>query len=172
MGKLELIRDLYQYNEWANGRIVETAEALDSAALEGDGETSWGSVVATMAHVAAAQEAWLARWRTGRNPRPTVEVAQSLASLGDVADLLDGSQAGIREFLAEVTEEALDADLVYLDSAGTAETVPLWQLMTHVANHGTYHRGEVAAALTALGHSPGDLDFVYWERDRDGGSRV
>jgi uncharacterized damage-inducible protein DinB len=38
--------------------------------------------------------------------------------------------------------------------------------MLHVGNHGSYHRAETAMALTAMGHDPGDLDYLYFEMGR------
>ena len=49
-------------------------------------------------------------------------------------------------------------DAAWLDQE--EEGISLWQALAHVVNHGTQHRSEVAALLTAAGHSPGDLDMV------------
>ena len=73
------------------------------------------------------------------------------------------SHGGLREFVSDLTDERLEALQEFRDSAGNREARLLWQLMTHVANHGTYHRGEIAMMLTGVGHSPGDLDFSFWE---------
>jgi uncharacterized damage-inducible protein DinB len=124
-------------------------------------------VVSTMAHVVAAQINWLERWRGGVNRISTVEMASAMWSVDDVRAAFDRSHAGLREYIASLTDADFDRPLAYKDSSGNPNERPLWQLMTHVANHGTYHRGEVAAELTALGHSPGDLDFVFWEIGRD-----
>src|SRR5688572_9058546 len=117
MSKVELVRELYGYNEWANGRQVEVAEGLDADVIRGEARTSWGSVLATLGHVAGAQEVWLARWTGGRNLRPIVE-AQALDSLDEVKQALERTQAGLREFLVELTDARLDAELEYRDSAG------------------------------------------------------
>jgi uncharacterized damage-inducible protein DinB len=45
---------------------------------------------------------------------------------------------------------------------GQKQSIILWHALVHVANHGTQHRSEIALMLTELGHSPGDLDMVWY----------
>ena len=167
MSKLELIRDFYDYNEWANRRLLKVASGLGDDNVVYSPGSSLADAVSTMAHVAAAQINWLERWRGGVNRVSTVELASAMSSWDDVRAAFGRSHAGLHEYIASLTDADLDRQLGYKDSSGTSNERPLWQLMTHVANHGTYHRGEAAAELTALGHSPGDLDFVFWEIARN-----
>lgn len=169
MSKLELIRHLYAYNEWANGHLLDVAAELDTGQLAGPQGASFESVLGNMAHLAAAQVNWLERWRTGVNTESTVEMGESWKTLADLRQGFAGSHAGLSAYVGKLSEADVEGDLTYRDSRGAETRLPLWQLMTHVANHGTYHRGEVAMALTALGHSPGDLDFLYWEFARGPG---
>jgi uncharacterized damage-inducible protein DinB len=163
VSKLELIRDLYDYNEWANKHLLKVAAGLGDDNVVYSPGRSLAAAVGTMAHVAAAQINWLERWRGGVNRISTVEMAAAMWSLDDVRAGFERSHAGLHEYIASLADADLDRTLAYKDSRGDPNERPLWQLMTHVANHGTYHRGEAAAELTALGHSPGDLDFVFWE---------
>jgi uncharacterized damage-inducible protein DinB len=167
MSKLELIRDFYDYNEYANRRLLKVAAGLGDDNVVYSPGRSLAFAVSTMAHVAAAQINWLERWRGGVNRVSTVELASAMWALDDVRAAFERSHAGLREYIASLTDADLDRSLTYQDSRGAPNERPLWQLMTHVANHGTYRRGEAAAELTALGHSPGDLDFVFWVIARD-----
>lgn len=160
MSKLALLRDFYDYNQYANERLLEV--------MAGVSEEDLAEVVETLSHVAAAQINWLERWQTGVNRQSTVELQEAMRTLSQLRGSFEQSHAGLRQYVAGLTDADLERALAYRDSAGNACERVLWQLMTHVANHGTYHRGEAAAALTALGHSPGDLDFVFWAQARDG----
>lgn len=161
MSKLELITHLYEYNEWANGRLLDTASGIPEADLASAKGASFESILGSFGHLAAAQINWLERWLTGSNRVSGVELGK-MPDLSTVRAAFLASHIGLRDFVAGLTEQRLDADLEFRDSAGDRATRPLWQLMTHVANHGTYHRGEISMMLSALGHSPGDLDFLYW----------
>jgi len=162
MSKLELIRHLYGYNEWANSKLLDAASRVPAEQLLDARVASWGSLITDLAHIGGAQAVWLSRWQIGRNPTSVIGV-QGMTTLDEVHALFDESHAGLREYVSIITEDAVESELDYSDSRGNQNRRPLWQLMTHVANHGTYHRGEIAGALTSLGSSPGDLDFVLWE---------
>jgi uncharacterized damage-inducible protein DinB len=168
VSKLEIVRHLYEYNEYANGRLIEIAGELDETELKGAQGASYESILGNLAHLAAAQVNWLERWQTGANRVSGDVMVQGMSSLTDVRETFESSHAGLREFIAGLTEARVEAPLAYKDSSGAPGERPLWQLMLHVANHGTFHRGEIAMALSALGHSPGDIDFIYWEYGRGG----
>ena len=56
--------------------------------------------------------------------------------------------------------------LAYRDLKGRAYEQPLWQLILHVVNHGTHHRGQVSGFLRSLGHVPPPLDLVAYYRQQ------
>lgn len=152
------IRYLFDFDRWATARILD--------ALERDGpvdEATWSATNAIderglggilVHHLGASQ-----RWRhglseTGEAPRPEKEPLPS--------------PAGLRAAW-QAEWPALDAWLGTLDDswlASTDEGVPYWQMLAHVVNHGTQHRSEAAALLTAVGRSPGDLDMIDYAEER------
>jgi len=65
--------------------------------------------------------------------------------------------------LAEcVTDEKLNHTFSYKNTSGKPLTKILWHAMAHLVNHGTQHRTEAAVMLTDFGHSPGDIDLIYF----------
>jgi len=162
---LEIIRGLYDYNAWANTHLLAAAGTLDSDAFAQDLGTSYGSVELNLAHIVAGQVIWLSRWNTGGNPRSVVEQGD-MHGYDAVKDAFEASHAELAEFVTGLTEERLAADLHFTNSTGETYDRPLWQLMVHLANHGTHHRAETSMALTGFGHPPRELDYSYFEYER------
>lgn len=165
MSKLELIQHLYAYNEWANEKLLDCAAEAGDSKLTANKGTSFGSVLQTLDHVCDAQLIWLARWTVGQNT--TREMESVASNIANLKAAFETSHAALREYIGGLTDPAVDSVLVYEDSRGNPGERVLWQFLVHMVNHGTYHRGEVAAALSELGHSPGDLDFTFYERQRE-----
>jgi uncharacterized damage-inducible protein DinB len=58
------------------------------------------------------------------------------------------------------------AIVAYKDMKGNPYSQPLWQLVLHVVNHGTHHRGQVSGFLRVMGHTPPPLDLVFYYREQ------
>ncbi len=168
----EHYRLLFEYNTWANGRVLEqaatVAEADYFAAAAG---LSFGSLHATLVHTLVGEIVWLARWHGGKPPEALQDARRAdelsrteIPTLAKLQESWGIEQAKQASFFASLTDERVEATLSYEDQYGTPNQQPLWQLMAHLLNHGTQFRAEAAVRLTQLGQSPGDLDLIVWLR--------
>lgn len=162
---VEVLRTMYGYNRWATERLLDAAAKLTPEQFLALAASGQREVRDTLVHLVATQRRWLSWW-DGSLP-----AAEAHALNLDPADFPD--VAAIRTEWEEV-ERRTEAFLSGLGDADATRayvhTLPngyewrmlLWQMMLHVANHGTQHRSEVAALLTGFGHSPGDLDLLAY----------
>ena len=161
----DALRRLYAYNSWATGRILETAANLTPEQLHAPGGASNGSVRDTLVHLLNTQRGWLSWWDGSLGPMEAYALSDAPADYPDVASLQRWHakiDAQTRAFVSGLTDD--DPGRVYafdLPDGGHWE-MPLWGMMHHIVNHNTQHRAEVAAMLTGFGHSPGDLDLIFY----------
>jgi uncharacterized damage-inducible protein DinB len=158
---------LFDYNYWANGRILRAAEGLTNeqyaAVVLG---LSHGSIRATLVHTLTAEQLWRQRCLEGVSPTTLLKEADC-PTLEALRQLWAEEEAAMRAGLARLTDGTLDGRIAYRTTGGTPMEETLWHLLVHLVNHGTQHRAEAAVALTAFGHSPGDVDLIMHLRDQD-----
>ena len=155
-----VICNLYDYNAWANGRILDTASRLTPAQLVAPGGASFDSVRDTLVHTMSAQWIYLERW-LGRSPREWPE-AGSFPDLAAIRSRWDVIERDTQTFVLTLDDARLAAVVEYTNMQGERWAYPLWQQMIHQVNHATQHRSEAAVLLTQLGDSPGWLDLLYF----------
>ena len=164
---LTQIRALSDYNEWANGHVLDAAAGLTKDKLGRDLGASFGSVLGNLQHIVGAQEVWSARF--SGTPPVDLDARTSLRTVDALREAFDSSHGVMRRFIESLDEEALAGEFSYVDTKGISQRRVLWQTMLHVVNHGTHHRAEAAMLLTSLGKAPRQLDYVFFEIERAGG---
>ena len=163
---LEYFLTLYDYDYWANERILRAADKVSDAQFVAPAAFSWGGLRGTLVHTLGAEWIWRSRWQ-GVSPTASLRV-DDYPTVAALRARWREEETKMREFIATLTEADLARVVNYSRISSGASAEPLWQLMAHVVNHGTQHRAEAAAILTGLGHSPGDIDLVVFARERQG----
>lgn len=166
--RIDDLRLLYEYNYWANARILRAAEGLSDEQLLAPAPFPSGSLRGTLVHTMSAEWIWRQRWQ-GATPRAMLDEAE-FPTLAAICERWEAEEAALRALLATLSDEDVQRPLAVVNTRGVVQPpMPLWQLMLHLVNHGTQHRSESAAILTAAGRSPGDLDLVLFLRERASG---
>jgi uncharacterized damage-inducible protein DinB len=155
---------LYDYNAWANARVLGTVEALTPEGFLRDLRNSFPSVRDTLAHILGAEWIWLHRWQ-GEAPT-RLPAATDFPTLASLKDRYAAVEKERRVFLEDLSEERMAQPLDYRDTAGNVYSLPLVHSLQHVVNHGTYHRGQITTMLRQLGAKPvsTDMSRFYLER--------
>lgn len=157
------LRRLFDYNRWANLRLLDALEALSPEELTRDLASSFPTALATLVHGLAAEWVWLERWK-GTSPTAFPD-ASTLDSVGAVRARWDGVWGDQQAFLAGLADGDETRPLSYKLFSGDSDTRPLGELMRHVVNHATYHRGQLVTMLRQLGRTPPSTDYIRWLRE-------
>jgi uncharacterized damage-inducible protein DinB len=158
------IQLLYEYDRWANNRVLEAASALSAEQFTRDLGGSFRSVRDTLVHIIGGEWIWLEYWKEPPSSAALVEdlrrrrdalfkpdVLSNIAAVQSTWLEVEKAQA---EFVGRVTNESLETMLPF-----RATQASLAHLMQHMANHSTYHRGQVALMMRQLGAQPVATDF-------------
>jgi uncharacterized damage-inducible protein DinB len=150
------------YTRWASERTMNAARALTPQELAKDLGNSYGGVAGTLEHIFQADRVWLSR--VEGTPRSTLFDPEETWTLDSLSEQWADVAARWRVW-AEHTDD-FGAVLRYKNLAGQSHELPLWQLVMHVVNHATYHRGQITTMLRQLGHEPigTDLHVFYLSR--------
>lgn len=161
----EELNSLVDYNYWARDRLLEAVSALTPEQFTRDLGSSFGSVRDTIAHICDAEFIWLSRWK-GEQPagfRSPARMPDLAAGRREWAEL----ETGMRGYMASLDPAAVQGVVEYRDFKGAAQSNPLWQMLQHVVNHGSYHRGQVTTMLRQLGApAPKYMDLIVYYREK------
>ena len=154
------IRILYQYNQWANAKILNAAAHVTQDQYLAPASFPHGGLRGTLVHALFAEWIWRNRWE-GTSPTRRLK-PEEFPTIESLRTRWLEEEKQLMDFVDRVTDEKLDNTFSYTNTSGKPLTKILWQAMAHLVNHGTQHRTEAAAILTDFGHSPGDIDLIYF----------
>lgn len=151
------------YNRWANGRLYDAAASLTDEAYRRDRRAFFGSIHGTLNHILVADRVWMGRI-TG-TPSGLTDLAailhDDLAGLRAAREAEDDRIAGV---VRDLDNARLASDLDYANMRGDPQRTPLFQVLAHVFNHQTHHRGQVHDMI-GQDTPPPPLDLIFFLRD-------
>ena len=142
---------LFQHLEWADTRVLESlrsAQYPQERSLE------------LYSHILGSEHTWLSRiYGTAKR----VDVWPVL-TLDECEQLSTENVATFSDLVSRLTADLLEKPITYRNSAGEQYTSSVEDILTHVAMHGSYHRGQVAQAMRLAGLEPIETDFIVFQR--------
>lgn len=162
--KPEDVRQLFEYNAWANQRSLEAAAQLSDEQFAKPLGSSFSSVRDTLVHICGAEWIWLERFH-GRSPSSIPDNA-ALQTVAALREHWRPQSERLLSFVNSVTQNDLDGVFQYKTLNFGVYKNPLWQSLQHLANHGTYHRGQITTLLRQLGAKPIPTDLMHFYRER------
>jgi len=155
---------LIDYNYWARDRVLDAVATITPEQFIRPLGSSFSSVRDTVAHICAAERIWVTRLKGEKSQGflkpdriPNVDAARN-----EWAEL----EREMREQLARMGPEAVERTIEYQDLRGNDQSDVLWQMLQHVVNHGTYHRGQITTMLRQLDAAPPkSMDLITFYRE-------
>ena len=171
--KIDEIKLLYDYNEWADARILAACARVSPGQYAATASYGRGGLRATMVHI--LDNTWQQRITLqGYYEQPLADEAaydatelheDAFPTLAVLRERWMREQQEMRAYLDTLTEETLNGSIRYVIPGALRERV-VWHVLLDVIIHATQHRSEAAALLTGYGQAIGDFDFTMFLNER------
>jgi len=153
-----------EFMKWADDTFFSALSQVPPDQLGHDMGSSFKSLFDTLNHVYLAELVWLKRIQGQKDARlADLESPADLNALGQVWPELHRTWL---DWSRSLSSEDLQAPLIFRTMQGAESQLPLWQIVLHVVNHGSYHRGQVATMLRQSGIKPPGTDLLAFYRTR------
>ena len=165
---------MHAYHAWANGRVFGHLRTMPAGTAEREVTSVFPCVRHVLRHVLGADSLWL----DVMAGLPREEVMARMASVltaiaaADLAELesrFEDLAARYRAFLAQ--DGVAERPVVAVHPGGARLKTTVAELVRHVGNHGTYHRGNISAMLHQLGHRGVSTDYALFLMETRGTAR-
>ena len=147
-----------RYSAWASLKLLEAVRNISDADFEKPVGVSHGSLRGTLTHILWADWLWFTR------------VVEAMEMPGQTRDALETIWPDLLKKWISWAERSDDADIhraveykSILD--GKMARTPAWQIVLHVVNHATLHRGQAMAMLRQMGIAPPHTDLMNFYRE-------
>jgi uncharacterized damage-inducible protein DinB len=152
-------RTLIRYTGWASRKVLTAALQLTMEELERPNAISHGSIAGTLAHIYLADRVWQERISAANKP-----VVWD-ASLAEAEAAWPEIQEAWEAWSDALVDGDLERSVPYKSIAGNPAQNTAGEIVTHVVNHATLHRGQVVGMIRQLGVQPPATDFIFYLRE-------
>lgn len=161
---IENFRQLADYNHWANRRLYAAALEMSEEQYRRPTGVFFGSLHGTLNHLLLTDRVWLKRL-TGEGEHPDRLDAILFADRSELARARMAEDARITRVIGGYTEADLGNILSYRTMAGRPQAQALAEILLHLFNHQTHHRGHAHACCSIVtGTEPPSLDLLVFQR--------
>jgi uncharacterized damage-inducible protein DinB len=159
------LQTLVDYHYWARDVMLDAVASLTPEQFTRTIDSSFKSVRDTVAHIYAADWVWYSRWQ-GQSPTTLIDYG-TFPDVASIRKAWADLEQKVRALVGGLSEADVARVFDYKMISGKAGSSPFWQMLHHVVNHGSYHRGQVTTLLRQLGAPPPrSTDMVAFFRQR------
>ena len=160
------LQTMLDYHYWARDRMFEAVERVTPEQYDRDLGSSFNSIRSTLTHIYAAEWAWFMRWQ-GESPTALLP-ADRFPDLASLETAWREHEVRVRAFVSALDEAGTGRVIEYRLLSGQPGASPIWQMLQHVVNHASYHRGQLTTMLRQLGAEPPKaMDMIAYYRVRE-----
>ena len=161
----ELLKQYAAYNIWATQRIMDIILALSEKKQIAEVPSSFNSLYKTILHMLDAESIWWQRMKM--EERINVPSENFKGTIPELVNILSKQSKQWEEWVNNTPESSFDHVFHYYNKKKEHFKMPIYQMLQHVFNHGTYHRGQLINMLRQLGvENVPQTDFSFWVQSK------